>query len=297
MKSIIDRVKVKHQVRLIRPRSLIISTPIIIWLIFIVLIPIILMFIMSLRLKSGYDILNIFTLKNYLEFFKNDVYWKMLLKSFKMAFYVSIVAIIISYPLAYFISRHVKFSKNLFYMLIIIPLWVSYLVRLVAWRAILGNKGLINTILIKVGLIHVPLRFFLYNQFAVIIALTYIAIPFVFIPVYTALEKIPKNLLDASKDLGANEVQTFKRIILPLSMPGLLSGFMLSFVIALSDYIIPQQLGGSGGLMYGNIVWSQFGTVNNWPQGSALGFILFFVASIILIVSQRVGSSKGVLSE
>jgi spermidine/putrescine transport system permease protein len=171
---------------------------------------------------------------------------------------------------------------------------VSYLIRIIAWRTILGNKGLLNLVLIKLGIIHEPLRLFLYNQFAVIITLAYIAIPFVFIPLYTALEKIPKNLIDASIDLGANEFKTLLRIIIPLSSPGLITGFMLSFIIALGDYIIPQQIGGSGGIMYGNIVWSQFGIISNWYLGSALGFILFAMAAVIIGVVRKFGSKEGV---
>lgn len=278
----------------IKPRSLLIVIPIALWLFLIVIIPIFLMFIMSFRLKSSYDVLNVFTLQNYLEFFKSSANWKILLKTFRVAFTVSATAILISYPLAYFISRRLSRFRNLFYMLIITPLWVSYLVRIIAWKTILGNKGLINTLLLNIGLIKNPLRFLLYNQFAVIVTLTYIAIPFVFIPLYTSLEKIPNNLIDASRDLGASEFEAFKNIILPLSAPGLLTGFMLSFIVALGDYIIPQQLGGAGGIMFGNIVWSQFGTASNWPRGSAFGFILFFVASIVLAISQKYGSKKGV---
>jgi spermidine/putrescine transport system permease protein len=275
--------------------SYILGVPIFIWLLALVITPVILMFIMSFKLKEGYEVTKTFTLANYLLFAKNPIYWKVLLKTFRMSLTVSCCAILLSYPLAYFVSRKLKRFKELLFMLIIIPLWVSYLVRMIAWRTILGNRGLINSLLMAVGLINEPLKFFLYNQIAVIITLTYIAVPFVFIPLYTVLEKIPKNLIDAANDLGANEFRTFLHVILPISSPGLLTGFMLSFLIALGDYIIPQQLGGSRGMMFGNIIWSQFGFASNWPLGSVMGFALFFIASIILTLSQKFGYRQGTI--
>lgn len=271
--------------------------PIFVWLLVIVIAPVILMFTMGFRLKEGYEVTTTFTLENYVQFAKNPLNWKLLLKTFRIAFTVSSCAILLSYPLAYFISRKLKRFRELLFMLIIIPLWVSYLVRIIAWRTILGNRGLINSFLMAVGLTKEPLKFFLYNEVAVVITLTYIAVPFVFIPLYTVLEKIPKNLIDASNDLGANEFKTFLHVILPISSPGLLTGFMLSFLIALGDYIIPQQLGGARGIMFGNIVWSQFGFASNWPMGSVMGFVLLIIAAVILALSQKFGYRQGTFSE
>jgi spermidine/putrescine transport system permease protein len=278
-------------------RSYVLGIPIFFWILALVIAPVILMFIMGFRLKEGYDVTSTFTLANYIQFAKNRLYWKVLLKTFRMALTVSICAITLSYPLAYFVSRKLKRFRELLFMLIIIPLWVSYLVRIIAWRTILGNRGLINTLLMTIGVTKEPLRFFLYNEIAVVITLTYIAVPFVFIPLYTVLEKIPKNLIDVSNDLGANEFKTFLHVILPISSPGLLTGFMLSFLIALGDYIIPQQLGGARGFMFGNIVWSQFGFASNWPLGSVMGFVLFFIAAIILTMSQKFGYRQGTFYE
>jgi spermidine/putrescine transport system permease protein len=278
-----------------KPRSYIVGIPIIFWLLVVIITPVILMLIMSFRQKVGYEISNILTLSNYLMILERPAYLKILLRSFRIALFASSLAIFIGYPLAYYVSMRVKKGRDLFFMLIITPLWISYLVRIIAWRTILGNKGLINTSLMALGLVKEPLRFLLYNQFAVIITLTYIAIPFVFIPLYTALEKIPKNLIDAAKDLGANEFKTFINVILPLSAPGLVTGFMLAFIISLGDYIIPMQLGGTEGMMFGNIIWSQFGFAFNWPLGSALGFILFSIAAVILATSQKFGSREVIL--
>jgi spermidine/putrescine transport system permease protein len=277
--------------------SYVLGIPISVWLMVLVIAPVVLMFVMGFRLMEGYDVTNTLTLENYLTFARKPLYWKILLRTFRTALTVSICAILLAYPLAYFVSRKLKRFRELLFMLIIIPLWVSYLVRIIAWRTILGNKGLINSLLMAIGIIQEPLKFLLYNQVAVVITLTYIAVPFVFIPLYTVLEKIPKNLIDAADDLGANEFRTFFHIILPISSPGLLTGFMLSFLIALGDYIIPQQLGGARGFMFGNIIWSQFGFASNWPLGSVMGFVLFFIAAIILVLSQKFGYKQGTLLE
>jgi spermidine/putrescine transport system permease protein len=268
--------------------------PINLWLLLLVLIPVAIMLIMSFSVKLGPQKFTGFSLGNYIEFFQKPLYGKLLLKSFWISLGVASIAIVVTFPLAYFISRKLKRFRNLLFMLIITPLWVSYLIRIIAWRTILGNKGLINTLLLTIGIIKKPLELLIYNKFSVFLTLTYIAIPFVFIPLYTSLEKIPKNLVDASMDLGANELKTIFKIIIPLSSPGIVTGFMLSFIIALGDYIIPQQLGGAGGLMYGNIVWAQFGTISNWNLGSALGFILFLIAAIVIVIVRKFGSKEGV---
>lgn len=278
-----------------KPRSYITGIPIILWLLIIIITPVILMLVMSFRQKVGYEISNVLTLSNYLEIFKKPFYFKILLRSFRVALIASALAIFAGYPLAYYISRKIRKGKNLLFMLVIMPLWISYLVRIIAWRTILGNRGLINSTLMAIGLIQEPLSFLLYNQFAVAITLSYIAIPFVFIPLYTVLEKIPVNLVDAAKDLGASEFQTFINVIFPLSIPGLLTGFMLAFVVSLGDYIIPMQLGGTGGMMLGNIIWSQFGFAFNWPLGAALGFILFSIAAMVLAMAQKFGSREGMI--
>ncbi|TFG64799.1 MAG: ABC transporter permease subunit [Spirochaetales bacterium] len=147
-------------------------------------------------------------------------------------------------------------------------------------------------------LIAEPLQIFLYNPFSIAITLTAICIPFVFIPVYTSLERIPRNLLDAAHDLGAGEGRTFLSVILPISLPGIVTGFIFAFIISLGDYIIPQQLGGTSGMMYGNLIWSQFGFAFNWPFGAALGFLLFGLAVAILALTSRYGTTEGgVLAE
>lgn len=276
-----------------KTKDLIKGIPITLWLLLLVIIPLLFTFLMSFYTSDGNVIDKTISLANYKLFFTDSLYSSILWKSIKLAILVSVLSIAAAFPLAYLVSFKLKRGRNLLFMLSIIPLWVSYLVRIIAWRSILGNRGVINSLLLALNIIEKPLTFLLYNQFSIAITLTYICIPFVFIPVYTALEKIPKNLTEASNDLGAGEGRTFIHIIVPLAMPGLITGFIFSFIIALGDYIIPNQLGGTGGIMYGNLIWSQFGFAFNWPFGAALGFILFSIAIIILSLTSKFGSTEG----
>ncbi len=276
-----------------KPRQFIKGIPIAVWMLALVVVPLMFTFLMSFYSSSGLMIDTTLTLENYRLFFTDPLYARILFKSIRLALVISVLSIAAAFPLAYMVSFKIRRGRNMLFMLCIIPLWVSYLVRIIAWRTILGNRGVINSALMAIGVIKEPLTFFLYNQFAIAITLTYICIPFVFIPVYTALEKIPRNLLDASSDLGANELRAFVNVVLPLGLPGLITGFIFSFIIALGDYIIPLQLGGTQGIMFGNLVWSQFGFAFNWPLGAALGFILFAIAVTILGLTSKFGTTEG----
>lgn len=283
----------KMKSRFDSPRSYFKGIPIVVWLLFLVVVPLVFTFTMSFYSSEGLEIEKTLTLKNYKLFFTDTIYPRILFKSLRLALSVSIISIAMAYPLAYMVSFKMIRGRNLLFMMCIIPLWVSYLVRIIAWRSILGNRGVINSILMAIGITKGPLEFFLYNKFAIAITLTYICIPFVFIPVYTALEKIPKNIINAANDLGANEFHSFLNVVLPLSLPGLITGFIFSFIIALGDYIIPLQLGGTQGIMFGNLIYSQFGFAFNWPFGAALGFILFVISVIILGLTAKFGSTEG----
>ncbi|MDR3645627.1 MAG: ABC transporter permease [Clostridia bacterium] len=276
-------------------KKYLVGLPITVWLVLIIIVPILIMFATSFYKKVGSNIEPIFNFGNYAKFFTDSIYIPIFFKTLLLALAVSISSIVLGYPLAYLVSRKVKRFRNQLYMLILVPLWVSYLVRIVAWRAILGRGGVLNTLLLDLHLIKEPISLFIYNPFAIFIVLTHISLPFVFISIFTSLEKIPKNLINAAADLGANGPRTLKEIIIPLSMPGVLSGFTMAFVTALGDYIIPQQLGGPNGLMFGNLIVSQFGYAYNWPLGAALGFIMFGVAVLILALSNKASASEGYL--
>ena len=274
-------------------RTLLRGVPMTVWMLLLVVIPLGYTFITSFFQVEGLQIAAQVTLRNYALFFTDPMYSGILAKSMLISLAIAVLALLAGYPLAYMLSFRVSRGRQVLFMLSIIPLWVSYLVRIIAWRTILGNKGVINSALEAAGIIREPLSFLLYNRFAIAVTLTYICIPFVFIPVYTALEKIPRNLLEASSDLGAGELRTLTTVVLPLSLPGLVTGFIFAFIIALGDYIIPQQLGGTQGIMFGNLIWSQFGFAFNWPFGAALSFILLAITVTILGLTSRFGSTEG----
>ncbi len=169
----------------------------------------------------------------------------------------------------------------------IVPLWVSYLVRGYAWKTILGSDGVLNGFLQYLHLTHAPVSFLLYSPFAVVVMLTHIYTPFVFLPIYAALEHIPRPLVEASQDLGASQRTTFLRVILPLSMPGLLAGATFAFVLSLGDFLAPLLVGGASGTMIANIVQSLFGAAYDWPLGAAVSVCILLITVTLLFLTER----------
>jgi spermidine/putrescine transport system permease protein len=227
------------------------------------------------------------TLDNYRELLRVNVYLQTLFRSMWIAARVMIFSLALGYPLAYYLSFHAGERKDLFYQLVIIPLWVSYLVRAYAWKTILGSDGVLNTLLQYMHLTKHPLEFLLYSPFAVVLTLTHIYTPFAFLPVYASLEHIPRNLVEASQDLGASPLQTFWRVIFPLSIPGVLAGATFAFVLSLGDFLAPLLLGGPSGIMISNIVVSLFGAAYNWPLGAAISLCMLLLVLALLFVSEN----------
>ena len=202
-----------------------------------------------------------FQFGNYLQLISDPQYYQVLLRTLKIALCVTFLAIILAYPLTYWIVFKTKSSRTRLFMYyaIIVPLWVSYLLRAYTWKTILGSEGVLNSFLIWVGILDEPTDLFLYNQLAMVIVLTYLYTPFLVMPVYTALENIPRNLLEASQDLGVKPWKTFLRITLPLTVPGILAGATFTFCLTMGDFVAPFLVGGPDGLMIANVVKSQFG--------------------------------------
>ena len=182
---------------------------------------------------------------------------------------------------------HAGARKELLYQLVIVPLWVSYLVRGYAWKTILGSDGVLNGFLQYLHITHEPVGSLLYSPFAVIVMLTHIYTPFVFLPIYASLEHIPRPLVEASHDLGANRLATFLRVILPLSMPGLLAGATFAFVLSLGDFLAPLLVGGPSGTMIANIVQSLFGAAYDWPLGAAISVCILLITITLLSLTER----------
>src|SRR6202045_2936141 len=265
-----------------------VTLPPLVWVAAFLLTPYLLMFCYSFwSVSAAQVIVHRWSLDNYRELLRIGVYWQTLFRSMWIAARVTIFSLLLGYPLAYFLSFHAGKRKDLFYQLVIIPLWVSYLVRAYAWKTILGSDGVLNTLLQYLHLAKHPLEFLLYSPFAVVLTLTHIYTPFAFLPIYASLEHIPRNLVEASHDLGATPLQTFWRVIFPLSVPGVLAGATFAFVLSLGDFLAPLLLGGPSGIMISNIVVSLFGAAYNWPLGAAISLCM-----LVLVVSQLFFSER-----
>jgi spermidine/putrescine transport system permease protein len=265
-----------------------VTLPPVIWVTVFLLIPYALMLCYSFWSVSALQTIeHSWNLNNYAQLLRIDVYWQTLLRSMWIAARVTIFSLLLGYPLAYFLSFFAGKKKDLLYQLVIIPLWVSYLVRAYAWKTILGSDGVLNTLLQYVHLTRHPLEFLLYSPFAVVLTLTHIYTPFTFLPIYAALEHIPRNLVEASHDLGATPWQTFRKVILPLSIPGVVAGATFAFVLSLGDFLAPLLLGGPSGIMISNIVVSLFGAAYNWPLGAAISFCMLLLVVTLLVFSER----------
>jgi spermidine/putrescine transport system permease protein len=265
----------------------VITVPPLLWVAVFLLVPYALLFCYSFwSVSAPQTIVHTWTLDNYRDLFRVNVYLQTLFRSMWIAARVMVFSLLLGYPLAYYLSFHAGARKDLFYQLVIIPLWVSYLVRAYAWKTILGSDGVLNTLLQYVHLTRHPLDFLLYSPFAVVLTLTHIYTPFAFLPIYASLEHIPRNLVEASHDLGASPFQTFWRVIFPLSIPGVLAGATFAFVLSLGDFLAPLLLGGPSGILISNIVVSLFGAAYNWPLGAAISLCMLLLVLALIYLSE-----------
>ena len=262
--------------------------PLLLWLVLFLVLPYIFILTQSVLAtddfgKVVYDL----NFDSYIKIFTNPLYYETLIRTFIYAIIVALVCIVLSLPLAYFIAFKVTKNKSFYYTLIVLPFWMSYIVRAYAWKLILGENGIFNSSLMNLGIIDKPLRFVLYSDFSVILCLIYIFLPFVCIPIYTSFEQISKSLVEASKDLGANSWETFTKVIFPLILPGVISGGTLALVLTLGDFLAASLLGGPNSLFISSIVQNLFGTSNDKPLGSAVGVVLLILVFIVLELSSR----------
>jgi spermidine/putrescine transport system permease protein len=262
------------------------------WLLFFILIPISMFGVYSFWVVRNETIVREFSFGNYVRFFTNPLYPNLLLRSLIIAFGVTIITFITSYPLALYIFRQSGRVKSLLYMFVLIPLLTSYIVRIYAMRLVLGSNGLINNFLIFIGLIEDPLQILLFNRFAIFLTLCVTLSPFMVMPIYTSLEKVPISLIEASRDLGASDLQTFWRVVFPISVPGVVAGSMFIFILSLGDFLTPILVGGTQGMTISKAIQMNFGIAYNWPLGAALSAILLLIALSTILVSNRFGALR-----
>lgn len=225
--------------------------------------------------------------------FAEPIFMILLAKSILMALLATVVIILMAYPMAYFLAFRVTRHKILWLILITVPFWTSYLLRIFAWKVILGYNGVLNSGLMSLGIIDKPLGFLLNNPSSVIIALTHAWLAFAILPIYVSLEKIDRSLLEAATDLGDSRLARFLRITLPLSLPGVISAALLVFIPTVGDYITPAQVGGTSGAMIGTLIQLQFGKANDWPLGAAVSIVMMLVVTgIACLLTWAVGYRK-----
>ena len=259
------------------------------WTLAFLFVPYLIMFTYSFYTKKYVTFVPDFQIGNYITLATDPQYYQVLFRTFKIAATVSVAALVLAYPLTYFLVFKLRSAslRTALYMAVIVPLWVSYLLRAYTWKTILGNQGVLNSFLIWAGILDQPSDLFLYNQFAMVVTLTYIFIPFMVMPIYTSLEKIPRNYIEASKDLGMGPFRTFWKVTFPLSLPGVIAGMTFTFCLTFGDFVAPFLVGGPDGVMVANIVQSQFGAALNWPLGAALSIVMLMIVLTIISLSDR----------
>jgi spermidine/putrescine transport system permease protein len=246
------------------------------------LLPNLFLLFYSLWENSLGEVIHHWSVDNYTRAFTSDVVRVALQRTFLIAVASAGLATLIAYPLAYVVVRRMGRFKLIAAVLILVPLWVSYLMRVFAWRIILGERGILNSALVSMGILDRPSGAFLYSTKTVILTLTYVAIPYVFLSTYTLLDRIPPSIYEASSDCGASAWRTFRYVIWPLTRPAVVIGFAIGFVIAFGDYVTPALVGGLRGTMVGSLVLQQFGYGNNWPFGSAIAITILLTALVFL---------------
>ena len=259
-------------------------SPTLLAMVFGLAMPLLVLFSLSFWLQDYVDFIKTFSWKNYADFFAKPIYGMILFKSIKISGMVTLATVLLAYPMAYFIAFRIKTNKLVWLILITVPFWTSYLLRVFAWKLMLGYNGVVNSGLKSIGVISEPLEFLLYNPTAVTITLAHAWAAFAILPIYVSLEKIDRSLLEAARDLGENAFMTFVRVTLPLSLPGVIAASLLVFIPTVGDYVTPSLVGGPSGIMIGNIIQSMFGKAFNWPLGAAISVMVMLTITAMVCV-------------
>ena len=256
-------------------------------LIVLFLLPIGFMALFSFRVGTFGETRDMFTLDHYRDFLANAPFQRLLWRSLLISFWVSLYSVVLAYPIAYYLVFRAGDKKLLLLTIIIVPAWVSYLLRVLAWKVILGSTGILASFITWTGLDPGESAFLLYSSDAVTVTLIYVWIPFVALPIFAALERIDPHLLEAAADLGCTRFEAFLRVTLPLSLPGVVAGFLFVFIPTVGEYVTPSLVGGTSGIMFGNLIQDQFLRGLNWPVGSLMSLAMLVIVLVPLIVFGR----------
>jgi spermidine/putrescine transport system permease protein len=263
------------------------------WIAVFFVLPMATIVLLSFWRVVDYDIVADFTLANYQKLFRPlylDVFWR----TIKVSLLVTVISLLIGYPVAYYLARKTKRFRVTLLVLVILPLWTSYLVRTYAWMLILGTKGAVNQGLQAVGLTSEPISWLLYSDFAVTLALVHIYVPYLILPLYSVLEKLDPSLFEAAKDLGGGRWRTFWHVTLPLSLPGVATGCLFVFIPSMGSFVTPELLGGTRSILIGSIVAQQFGVAFEYPLGSAMALAIMGIILLAAVALLRAGRPAGV---
>lgn len=266
-----------------------------IYLFLLFILPVGLMVIFSFREGTTGAARDSFTLDHYITFINSRPFQRLLWQSAGISFLVAVIANSLAYPLAYYLAFQAGTQKNTLMMLLIIPTWTSYLLRIFAWKLILGSTGLLNSVLLLLGVIETLSPILIYSRAAVMVTLIYVWIPFAMLPIFSSLERIDRYLLEAAADLGCTRLEAFLRITLPLSLPGVVAGFFFAFIPTLGEFVTPLLVGGAQGSMYGNLIQDQFMRALNWPMGSVMSLSMLLIVLVFMFLLTRLGPLSDLL--
>jgi spermidine/putrescine transport system permease protein len=257
-------------------------SPTAVYAILLLAAPLALIFVYSFLTDGYLEIIRTFTFANYIEAWTNELYRVVMIRSLFVSLTVTAVTVLLAFPVAYFVSFHVDPSrKSLWLFLITIPFWTSYLIRVFLWKVILGYNGVVNSGLMGLGIISEPLQWINYNVGAVDVTLAHAYAPFAILPIFVALEKIDRSLLEAGQDLGESRFMTFLRVTLPLAMPGVIASVLIVFIPTIGDFVTPQLVGGPEGRMVANLIQLQYLKLDNYPLGSAIAVSAMLIVTVV----------------
>jgi spermidine/putrescine transport system permease protein len=270
-----------------RSRVTFLMLPPALWLFVLFVVPLGIMAVFSFREGSFGAERERFTVETYQQFLSNTSYLNRLWQSVIIAFQTSLITVVLSYPLAYFLSFRAGASRLTLLTILIVPAWTSFLLRILAWKLILGSGGVLNSALLSLNVIEEASPLLIYSRAAVVVTLIYVWIPFATLPIFSALERVDRRLLEAAADLGCPPWEAFLRVTLPLSLPGVIAAFFFVFIPTLGEWVTPALVGGAEGVMYGNLIQDQFVRALNWPLGAVMSLALMALVLLFVILFNR----------
>ena len=264
-------------------------SPVVIWLMLLVAAPLLYVLFLSFLSTDGYNVVFRFSFDNYINLL-NPTYMEIYANSFIIAFFTTVICVLLGYPFAYIMARSKGKKRTMMMIMLMVPFWTNSLIRLNGWKTILGKTGVINSILVDSGLLNQPLEI-LYTRGAVLLGMVYTLIPYMILPLFASIDKLDHSLLEASNDLGANRKMTFFKITLPLTFAGVFSGTIMIFIPSLGYFFVSDIMGGGKSQLIGNLIENQFKAANNWPFGASLSMLLIFLILLIVTIYKKSGGN------